>query len=94
MGWLSALFGGGSSNVKTLDDHIWLSLQAKLDGLKKDVESRQDVDAVLLVAHFADVLERMRVVQESARIDSVLSLAEDLSDRIVDGWACVKIRRC
>lgn len=86
MGWLSALFGGGSSNVRTLDDHIWLSQEAKLHGLKKEVESLQDADAVLLVAHFSDVLEQMRDVQESARIDSDVCLAEDLSDRIVDGW--------
>lgn len=63
MGLFDFLFGGGKkrSNVDVVPDHIWMTTTAKFAGLAKEARdrSRSETVAILLVAHFPDVLERL-----------------------------------
>jgi len=66
MGLFDFLFGGSRTrtNVKVVPDHIWMTTEAKFKGLAQEVEERSKSDsvAVLLVAHFPDVLERLQKI--------------------------------
>jgi len=65
MGLFDFLFGGKpASRVEVLGDHVWMTQQAKLNGIRKELESRctAGAAAVLLVAHFADTLEPMQAL--------------------------------
>lgn len=62
MGFFDALFGGTKrTNVEVVPDHIWMTTDAKFAGLAKEAEerSKSETVAILLVAHFPDVLERL-----------------------------------
>lgn len=63
MGLLEILFGGGKkrTNVEVVPDHVWMSTAAKFAGLAKEAKdrSRSETVAILLVAHFPDVLEKL-----------------------------------
>jgi preprotein translocase subunit SecA len=65
MGLFDFLFGGKKrSNVEVVPDHIWMTTAAKFAGLTKEAidRSRSETVAVLLVAHFPDVLERLEKI--------------------------------
>lgn len=66
MGLLDFLFGGGKhrTNVEVVPDHIWMTSEAKFAGLAKEAleRSKSETVAVLLVAHFPDVLERLNEI--------------------------------
>jgi hypothetical protein len=62
MGFFDSLFGSKKhTNVEVVPDHIWMTSLAKFAGLAKDVEDRAQSGtvAILLVAHFPDVLARL-----------------------------------
>ena len=62
MGLFDSLFGSKKrSNVEVIPDHIWMTTDAKFAGLAKDVAERSQSNtvAILLVAHFPDVLARV-----------------------------------
>ena len=62
MGFFDSLFGSKKhTNVEVVPDHIWMTSFAKFAGLAKDVEDRAQSGtvAILLVAHFPDVLARL-----------------------------------
>ncbi len=63
MGLFDFLFGSSKkrTNVEVVPDHIWMTTNAKFAGLTKEAEerSKSETVAVLLVAHFPDVLERL-----------------------------------
>ncbi|MCA9070911.1 MAG: hypothetical protein KDA84_18405 [Planctomycetaceae bacterium] len=59
MGLFDFLFGRKKdSNVEIVPDHIWMTTDAKFAGLAKEAEerSKSETVAILLVAHFPDVL--------------------------------------
>ena len=62
MGLFDFLFGGKKqTNVEVVPDHIWMTTDAKFAGLAKEAEERSNSEtvAILLVAHFPDVLARL-----------------------------------
>lgn len=65
MGFFDALFGGKKrTNVEVIPDHIWMTTDAKFAGLAREAKqrSRSDTVAILLVAHFPDVLARLEAI--------------------------------
>ena len=65
MGLFDFLFGSKKrTNVEVILDHIWMTTDAKFTGLAKEAEerSRSETVAILLVAHFPDVLARLEEV--------------------------------
>lgn len=66
MGLFDFLFGSSKkrTNVEVVPDHIWMTTNAKFAGLTKEAEerSKSETVAVLLVAHFPDVLERLDMI--------------------------------
>ena len=70
MGFFDSLFGGKKRrNVERVPDRIWITADAKFAGLAREVEerSRSETVAILLVAHFPDVLERLEKLAEQTR---------------------------
>jgi hypothetical protein len=62
MGLFDSLFGGKKrTNVEVVPDHIWMTTEAKFAGLAEEAEERSKsaTVAILLVAHFPDVLARL-----------------------------------
>ena len=62
MGVFDILFGGQKpTRVEVTPDQIWMTTDAKFAGLARAVEARvsSDAFAILRVAHFPDVLERL-----------------------------------
>ncbi len=62
MGLFDALFGRKKrTNVEVVPDHIWMTTDAKFAGLAREAEerSRSATVAILLVAHFPEVLARL-----------------------------------
>lgn len=69
MGLFDALFGNRRTNVVVVPDRIWLTTDAKYAGLSKEAEQRSQSDtvAILLVAHFSDVLAKLdQIASQSA----------------------------
>ena len=65
MGFFDSLFGTKKrTNVEVVPDHIWMTTDAKFTGLAKEVEERSSSEtvAILLVAHFPDVLARLEEI--------------------------------
>ena len=62
MAFFDSLFGSRKrTNVEVIPDHIWVTTDAKFAGLAKEAEerSKSETVAILLVAHFPDVLARL-----------------------------------
>ena len=62
MGLFDALFGRKKrTNVEVVPDHIWMTTDAKFAGVAREAEerSRSATVAILLVAHFPEVLARL-----------------------------------
>jgi len=62
MGFFDSLFGSKKrTNVEVIPDHIWMTTDAKFTGLAKEAEerSKSETVAILLAAHFPDVLARL-----------------------------------
>ena len=86
MGFLNFFFGDkASSNCEVVPDSIWLTTDAKFAGIAKCISERVNSEAVaiLLVAHFPDVLARLNeIAAESAAIPVKALLAHDLSPEL------------
>jgi hypothetical protein len=75
-------FKGTSSNVTVLDDVIWLTRRAKLNGIGQAVSNRlakpEDPVAIILVAHFPDCLDELRqIVEQLGPSDSITAARAD-----------------
>jgi len=86
MGFLNFLFGGkASANREVVPDRIWLTTDAKFAGIAKNVTARANSGtvAILLVAHFPDVLARLNgIAAESSALPVKALLARDLSPEL------------
>jgi len=87
MGLFDALFGRKpKSNVEMLDDQIWLSIDAKFDGVRNQLQNQMGSSAVLLIAHFDDTLERLLDIvngfQGKTSVQAIL--VDDLSSDFVN----------
>ena len=66
MGLLSLLFGEREpEKVELLADHIWLTADAKLAGIRRQVVDRgkSESAAIMLVAQFSEVLKQLKSIQ-------------------------------
>lgn len=79
--WLT----GKKDRVEISEDRIWLTKQAKIDGIQQEIrESLADAsgpDALIVVAHFRDHLDEFESVIESVGFDRqrvLVTLAESL----------------
>jgi hypothetical protein len=84
MGLFDALFGRRPpARVQIGDDQIWLSHAARFRGIVREVASlaTSDTDAILVVAHFANVLEVLQPIAETSlvTIPKLAVLAEELT---------------
>jgi hypothetical protein len=61
MGLFNFLRSKERTSVEVVPDHIWMTTDAKFAGVAKEVEerSKSETVAILLVAHFPDVLKRL-----------------------------------
>ncbi|MDP6469278.1 MAG: preprotein translocase subunit SecA [Pirellulaceae bacterium] len=84
MGFFDSLFSSKDpTNVEVVPDKIWMTSDAKIAGLGKEVveRSKSESVAILLVAHFPDVLARLGDVAEKQveNVPVMAVLASDLS---------------
>jgi hypothetical protein len=74
-----------SSSVEVIPDHVWLSQEAKLAGIRRELHDRtaDGTKMIALVAHFPDVLDEMqRIASEYVGSASVRPLlSRQLSSR-------------
>lgn len=87
MGLFDFLFGGKKpTNVQLVTDRIWLTTDAKFAGLAKEAEERARTEtvAILLVAHFPDVLARLEEIanQKTWDVPCKAILASDLNTNL------------
>jgi hypothetical protein len=61
---LRKLFGGAPSRMEAIPDRVWLTREAKLAGIRRELREQAEAGAsmIALVAHFPDVLEDLRGV--------------------------------
>lgn len=91
VGLFDFLFGGKTASpADQASDRVWLTTQAKLNGIRRQLAEPEDPPpmAVLLVAHFPDTLKQLDaiVAENSAPCPVVTALAENLS-RISGGMS-------
>jgi len=83
MGLFDSLFGSKTpSNCEVVADKIWMTTDAKYAGIDKEVAERSQTGtvAILLVAHFRDVLARLDEVSPATNAVPVQAvLASNLS---------------
>jgi hypothetical protein len=92
MGLFDFLWGGTSrSNVEIATDRIWMNTTAKFDGLAQEAQARSHSDAVaiLLVAHFPDVLKQLTeiVQQHTWDVPCKAVLASDLTASLAQNFS-------
>ena len=85
MGFFDFLFGGGRrTQVENLPDKVWLTIDAKYAGLAKELAERSTSEsaAILLVAHFRDVLERLQGIADrcNSSVPTMAVLANNLTN--------------
>ncbi len=90
MSLLDLLFGGKKqTNVEVVPDRIWMTTEAKFTGLAKDVAERLNSEtvAILLVAHFRDVLTRLEELanQQHSHVPVKAVLAANLNSELAAG---------
>jgi len=83
MGFFDSLFGSKKpTNVEVTAERIWMTTDAKFAGLAREVAERSNSEtvAILLVAHFPDVLARLNeLAAKPATVPVMAVLASDLS---------------
>jgi preprotein translocase subunit SecA len=83
MGFFDSLFGSKKpTNVVVAPERIWMTTDAKCAGLAGEIAERSNSEtvAILLVAHFPDVLARLNeLAAEPATVPVMAVLASDLS---------------
>jgi hypothetical protein len=89
MGLFDSLFGTKSaSTVELLNDRIWMSQEAKFNGIQHELGecAGSDSVAVVLVAHFPDALERLNCIaaEYSGDTPAAVALAKSLTNDIAD----------
>lgn len=65
MGFFDSLFGSKKpTNVEVAPERIWMTTDAKFAGIAREVTERSNSEtvAILLVAHFPDVLARLKEI--------------------------------
>jgi preprotein translocase subunit SecA len=75
-------------NCDVVPDKIWLTSDAKFAGIARDIAKRtnKNAAAILLVAHFPDVLPRLdEIAADSTAIPTKAALASNLTPDIVAG---------
>lgn len=85
MGLFDRLFGVVSrSTVQTEDDHLWFTNETRCQGLIQQVNGSDDSAVILLIAHFPDRLEELKVIAENYAGDVPIqaTLAENLEGEI------------
>jgi preprotein translocase subunit SecA len=87
MGLFDSLFRSGASPPPDAgQERIWMSARAKFAGIaaELDEKTRSDAAAILLVAHFPDLLERLEPLAEkqSGRVPVKAVLAGDLTEEL------------
>lgn len=87
MGLFNSLFGSKpASTVEVVHDRIWMSQQAKLNGVRRELAERSGAGdvAIVLVGHFADTLEQLNaiVAEYQGGTPVMATLAEKLSTDI------------
>ena len=90
MGLFDLLFGNG--HRKKLDvepERIWMTFDAKLAGISREISNRSESDtvAIVLVAHFPDLLKHLSQLasaQQSVPVTAVLArdLSVDIATRL------------
>lgn len=90
MGLFGFLFGNKTpSTVETLCDRVWISQLAKFTGVGNELQKRSDLnsDAVLLIAHFDDTLDRLNSIaaEYGGSTPVTATLAQRLSVDIAAG---------
>lgn len=95
MGFFDSLFGGQgkpATNVEIVPDRIWLTEDAKIAGLGREIAERSKTEtvAILLVAHFPDVLARLEELAAAQSAETpdapvMAVLASNLSVDIATG---------
>jgi len=86
MGLFDFLFGGAKkqTNIDVVPDHIWMTTEARFAGLAKEtaVRSTSETVAILLVAHFPDVLGRLEKIanQQEWEVPCQAVLAHTLNE--------------
>lgn len=89
MGLFDALFGSKKpTNVEAVCDRIWMTTDAKFAGLAREAEerSRSATVAILLVAHFPDVLARLQEIanHQTASVPCKAVLASNLNSDLAN----------
>lgn len=86
MGFFDSLFGSKQpTNVEVAPERIWMTTDAKFAGLAREVAERSNSKtvAILLVAHFPDVLARLNeLATKPATVPAMAVLANDLSTKV------------
>ncbi len=87
MGWLSFLFAKSPpSNVEIDPDMVWLTDEAKYNGVRQDLLSKSNSRsvAILLIAHFPNVQAELETMLESyeGEVPALVVRAADLSPSI------------
>ena len=86
MGFFDSMFGSKKpTNVEVAPERIWMTTDAKFAGLAREVAERSNSEtvAMLLVAHFPDVLARLNeLAAKPATVPVMAVLASNLSTKI------------
>lgn len=87
MGFFQSLFGHrSSSHVEWVPDQIWLTHDAKINGIRKQLAEPRSpsVEAILLVAHFDDLLDQLERIEESFQGETPIKAvpASNLNDAL------------
>lgn len=90
MGLWDVLFGGRKrTRVEEAPDRIWMTSEARFDGLTREAVARSSggADALLLVGHFADVVTRLEQIvgQRSWGVPCRAVAASDLQRELAAG---------
>ncbi len=82
MGFFDLLFGNKSAaSSKVRDDKVWLSAEARLRGIQRQLAESRYSAAVLLIGHFRDTVAALQTVaqQHKGTVPTTVAEAENLS---------------
>ena len=86
MGMFDFLFGNKpQTTVQVLNDRIWLSQNAKINGIKQQIRQQTDSATILLVAHFEETLQQLRTItadHQPVHLVLAENLTSDITSRI------------
>ena len=86
MGMFDFLFGNKpQTTMQVLNDRIWLSQNAKINGIKQQIRQQTDSATILLVAHFEETLQQLRTItadHQPVHLVLAENLTSDITSRI------------